>query len=169
MSKKRATKSAATLQETDAELNTLAGLVGDFIEYWGFKRIHGRMWTHLFVSGRPMDAGELIRRLDISKALASMTLKDLLAYEVVLPAGRSARGTDLFCANSDTMGVILNVLRKREQVLLGKITTAYDELESASKNQRGLESSRERLQELGSLIASARSMLDLVLAFKDSK
>lgn len=169
MSKKRAAKAAATLQETDAELNTLAGLVGEFIQYWGFKRIHGRLWTHLFVSGRPMDAGELIRRLGISKALASMTIKELLAHEVVLPAGRSARGTDLLCANPDTMGVILNVLRRREQLLLGRITTAFDALEAASKNQPGLENSSERMQELGSLIASARTMLDIVLAFKDSK
>jgi DNA-binding transcriptional regulator GbsR (MarR family) len=169
MSKKRASQVAATLQETDAELNTLAGLVGEFIEYWGFKRIHGRMWTHLFVCGRAMDAGELIRRLGISKALVSMTLKELLAHEVVLPAGRSVRGTDLFCANPDTTGAILNVLRRREQLLLGKITNAYDALESASNNQPDLECSGERLQELGSLITSARSMLDIVLAFKDSK
>ena len=28
--------------------------VGDFIEYWGFKRIHGRVWTLLALRSSPM-------------------------------------------------------------------------------------------------------------------
>jgi DNA-binding transcriptional regulator GbsR (MarR family) len=168
MNKKKPAKHSEALPGVDTELNTLAELVGEFMEYWGFKRIHGRMWTHLFVAEKPMDAGELIHRLGISKALASMTLKDLLAYEVILPAGRSTRGTDLYRANTDTIGVILNVLRQREQVLLSKITDAFDELENSRKSHPPLGISPEKLQQLGSLIANARSVFDGVLALKDS-
>lgn len=155
-------------QQPEAELDSLAELVGEFMEYWGFKRIHGRMWTLLFVASTPLDAGELIQRLAISKALASMTLKDLLAYQVVLPAGRSPRGTELFRANTDTMGVILNVLRQREQVLLSKITEAFEALEKSRDSRTDPRISPERLQELGSLISNARSILDGVLVLKGS-
>ena len=32
---------------------------GDFIEYWGFKSIHGRVWAYLTISARPLSQTEI--------------------------------------------------------------------------------------------------------------
>jgi len=103
------------------ELDDVANQVGEFIEYWGFKRVHGRIWTHLYLSPQPLDAGTLIQRLKISKALLSMSLSDLQQYDVVQVAGKSERGLILYRANPEIISVIKNVLRQRERILLARV------------------------------------------------
>lgn len=143
------------------ELQDLAEQVGEFIEYWGFKRVHGRLWTHLYLSEHPMDAAEFIQRLGISKALVSMTLSDLLEYEVIQPAGKSERGTELFTANPDTTQVILNVLRHREKRMLSRIEGAYRLFKSLpARDKKALDISSERQESLGILIDSAQSAIN---------
>lgn len=143
------------------ELNDLAEQVGEFIAYWGFKKVHGRLWTHLFLSEHPMDAAQFIERLGISKALVSMTLSDLLKHQVILPAGKSARGTDLFVANPDTSGVIMNVLRTREKRMLSRIEAAFRLFKGLpSRDKKALSLSESRQEELGTLIQGAQEAIE---------
>ncbi len=147
------------------ELQDLAEQVGEFIEYWGFKRVHGRLWTHLYLSDHPMDAAEFIQRLGISKALVSMTLSDLLEYEVIQPAGKSERGTELFTANPDTTQVILNVLRHREKRMLSRIEAAYRLFKNLpARDKKSLDISNDRQESLGILIESAQSAIDGIVS-----
>jgi DNA-binding transcriptional regulator GbsR (MarR family) len=143
------------------ELNDLAEQVGEFIAYWGFKKVHGRLWTHLFLSEHPLDAAEFIERLGISKALVSMTLSDLLQDQVILPAGKSPRGTDLFVANPDTSGVITNVLRTREKRMLSRIEAAFRLFKGLpAKDKKVWALSDSRQEELGTLIQGAQDAIE---------
>ena len=85
------------------ELEDLAHQIGEFMEYWGFKKVHGQIWCHLFLSSTPLDASELMSRLGISKALVSISLKELLKYEVIRESGKSDRGTRCYQATEDVM------------------------------------------------------------------
>lgn len=150
--------------QSQPELQDLAEQVGEFIEYWGFKRVHGRLWTHLYLSNHPMDAAEFIQRLGISKALVSMTLSDLLEYEVIRPAGKSPRGTDLFIANPDTTQVILNVLRHREKRMLSRIEAAYRLFKNLpARDKKALDISSDRQESLCALIEGAQRAIDGIL------
>jgi DNA-binding transcriptional regulator GbsR (MarR family) len=117
------------------ELEYLAQLVGEFIEYWGFKRIHGQIWLHLYLSEAPLDAADIMRKLSISKALVSISLKSLMDYQVIQEEGLSPTGTKLYSANPDLQSVITSVLRKREKVMMGKIQAAFTQLKQAPKEQ----------------------------------
>ncbi len=96
------------------ELEDLADQIGEFIHYWGFKRIHGRIWTHIYLAAKPLDAADLVRQMKISKALVSISLRELIDFEVIEEVGKSSRGTHLYRANPDILKVILSVLRQRE-------------------------------------------------------
>ena len=147
------------------ELQDLAEQVGEFIEYWGFKRVHGRLWTHLYLSAHPMDAAAFMERLGISKALVSMTLSDLLEYEVILRAGKSPRGTELFVANPDTTTVILNVLRSREKRMLGRIEAAFRSLKSLpARDLASMELDEGRTRSMGDLIQGAEDAIEGIIA-----
>src|ERR1700730_8342606 len=100
------------LEVLPPELEELAGEVGDFICYWGFKKIHGRLWTHIYLATLPVDAGQLMQRLKVSKALISLYLHDLLKYDVIIESGKSTRSTQTYVANPEVLDVILNVLRR---------------------------------------------------------
>lgn len=144
------------------ELDNLAEQVGVFIQYWGFKKVHGRIWTHLYLSPCPLDAGCLIERLEVSKALVSLSLKDLLEYQVVVNAGLSGKGTQLFRANPQVITVILNVIRLREKRLLAETAMAFDLLREAPPPSECVDQAR--MVALGNMISQARMCMDNLLA-----
>lgn len=146
------------------ELETLAEQVGQFIEYWGFKKIHGRIWTFLYVSKDPMDATELRMRLKVSKALISMSLSDLLEYEVIEDLGKGPRGTTVFRANPNVSQVIIGVLRKRERKMIGQVVTAQRLMQSIpASEQEDVGIDPKRIESLGEMIETARAGLEFLI------
>lgn len=146
------------------ELSALAEQIGHFIRHWGFKSVHGRLWTYLYLSSEPMDAAALIRRLKVSKALMSISLKELLKYGVVETSGRSEEGTQLYRANEDVMAAILNVLKLREKTLITRISEEFDSLARlTSADFKQVKISSSRTEALGELIQLANATLDSFL------
>lgn len=116
------------------ELEDVVNQIGEFTQHWGFKNVHGRIWVHLFLTSEPLDAADLIERLKISKALVSMSINDLIDYDVIQANGKSSRGSTLYRANPDVISVIENVLRKRERHMLSRISTATRLLKKLSNS-----------------------------------
>lgn len=113
-------------QNQELQLNRLAEQIGGFIEYWGFKKVHGQIWTHLYLSPTPLSAQDLISRLKVSKALISLSMKDLLEYELVIQTEDSLeRKNKFYYANPDVFGVIRRVLEVRETQMLARVSTEY--------------------------------------------
>lgn len=162
-----------TDQPTDAhapkmpEMEDLAEQIGEFIHYWGFKRVHGRIWTHLYLAKQPLDAADLVRQMKISKALVSISLRELLEYEVIEEVGKSPKGTHLYRTNPDILKVILSVLRQREKRIIARIQAAQSSLERTSASDRAANvMSDESLKMLGELISKASIGLESFIAFK---
>lgn len=116
------------------EMKYLSDLVGEFMEYWGFKKIHGRIWTFVYLSEKPIDAAALIKHLGVSKALISLAMKELLDYRVLLESGTSPEGTRLYTANPELQKVITNVLRQREKIMMGKVMAAFNHVKKLPKD-----------------------------------
>lgn len=149
------------------EMEDLAEQIGEFIHYWGFKRVHGRIWTHLYLAKRPLDAADLVRQMKISKALVSISLRELLEYEVIEEVGKSPKGTHLYRTNPDILKVILSVLRQREKRIIARIQAAQNSLERTSLADREAHGmSDESLKMLGELISKASIGLESFIAFK---
>jgi DNA-binding transcriptional regulator GbsR (MarR family) len=147
------------------ELDYLAEMVGEFIEYWGFKKIHGKIWLNLYLSEEPLDAAALMSRLSVSKALISISLKDLFDYDVIIEKGLSPEGTRLYGANPNLHGVISHVLRQREKIMMGKIQAAFAQLKEMSKEEIS-ENKIElnRLKELDRFIKNGEKGLNTIMA-----
>ena len=148
------------------ELDDVANQIGEFIEYWGFKKIHGRIWVTIFVSELPLDASDLIERLGVSKALVSMSIADLIEYDVIQISGKNHRGNNCYCSNPNLLGVILNVLRKRERRMLARLSSATRLLESLPQElnaKRELSISAKRIGLLDEMVRTAESALDAFL------
>jgi DNA-binding transcriptional regulator GbsR (MarR family) len=155
-------------QYVPPEIDELVNQVGDFIQYWGFKNVQGRIWAHLFLSDEALDAAELMKRLGISKALVSISVKEMLDYEVIEEAGKSSRGTIIYRANPDQESVIMNVLRRRERLMLSRIASAHRICRSVTNGERSkLKISDEGLGRLGDLIQKAELALDAILSTAD--
>lgn len=149
------------------ELDELADKVGEFIQYWGFKKVHGKIWCHLFLSKRPLDAQYFIERLSISKALVSQTLSELKDYKVIIECGKGERKTTVYCSNPELTEVIFGVLRAREKKMLCQTFAAFRLLDDLSDERLEREEiDRAKLQRLGTMIRFAERFLCSVLAFE---
>jgi len=115
---------AETRAPVPPELEQLADRIGHCIEYWGFKQIYGRIWCHMYLAGGAVDAGWLTARLGISKALVSISLRDLLAFGAIHQTGMSAKGTRMYQAVTNLSRIILGVLKSRERPMLAGIQSA---------------------------------------------
>lgn len=135
------------------------------MEYWGFKHVHGRIWSHLFLSEVALDAGDLMERLQISKALVSMSLNELIEYEVIHFAGKGRHGAQLYRPNLNLTDVITGVLRRRERRMLSRLASASRlALELPSSEAQPLNLSKSRLQALAGMVQAAEASLDAMLA-----
>jgi DNA-binding transcriptional regulator GbsR (MarR family) len=142
----------------------LEDLVGDFMQYWGFKKIHGRIWTHLYTSQKPLDTAELMERLSVSKGLMSLAIRDLLDYDVIKTDHVGRHGTAFFIANPDLFSVISNVLRIRENKMLSQTLKTCETLKSLK--QQDLEKAEldyNRIQSVLELTESAQTLLQTFL------
>jgi DNA-binding transcriptional regulator GbsR (MarR family) len=142
-----------------SELKKLEELVGHFIQYWGFKKIHGRIWTHLYLSKEPLDSITLIKKLIVSKALMSLAIRDLLDYQVIEPVSVGKHGSTFYRANPDLMKVITQVFQQRELQMLSEVSECLDRL--LSSENKNLE--KIKIKNLKQLTESAQGLLSLFI------
>lgn len=143
----------------------LVDSIGDFIEYWGFKKIHGKIWALVFLAEKPVDANYLIEHLGVSKALVSMTLKDLLSYKVVLESSLKA-STVHYESNPDMADVILDVLMGREAKMLAKIKSSCEIVNCLEDSRRGPLASKERAEKLQNMVNTADKALKIFISLR---
>jgi DNA-binding transcriptional regulator GbsR (MarR family) len=153
--------------EVSQKLNSLAEKVGEFIQYWGFKKIHGKVWTHIYLSPVPLDAAALMTRLGMSKSLASITLNDLVKHKVIRCCGKGPKDTQVYDANPEVRDVILEILKQREQKMLNDAGAEQKSLSQvlAAFSDHGLDSNR--LASVGRMIAEAQMALSAIIALRE--
>lgn len=151
------------------ELAQLEKTVGQFMVYWGFKSIHGRIWLHLYLSKTPLDSAELMSRLKVSKGLMSTAVRTLLQYKVIQPVETGRHGTVFYEANPDLQNVITGVLRSRERMMLDLALVCSQRLSEIDRdelNDFGL--SAERIQSVKAMTDTALGVLNAFLLMKQS-
>jgi DNA-binding transcriptional regulator GbsR (MarR family) len=146
----------------DAALRSLADAVGDFIRYWGFRRAHGKIWTHIYLSNEPLSAVELTKSLKISKALASLALKELVEYGLISFSYTDGK-TKKYQAADDIFEVIREILTNREKVLIEKAKIKFDELQRIRETTHQSTTQKNRMATLSDMIESADIGINLLL------
>jgi DNA-binding transcriptional regulator GbsR (MarR family) len=158
--KKNEKTSGKSNAKSSLPLRRLSKKVGDFIRYWGFRRIHGQIWTHLYLSPEPLTASQLVAQLRVSKALISPALKELQHFKLIQSAPGIDARSKKFSATPQVLQVIRGILQQREAPLLNQIQTDFLALKR-DPSARALSS--ERLQELETMIFSAKMALELLV------
>lgn len=109
--------------------------VGAFIESWGFRSIHGRVWTLLALSTRPLSQSEVAERLGVSRSLVHLAVNELADFSLVRPIGPQRNAP--YEARMDVWPTITGVLRKREWMLIESARVALEALRIELTNTKG--------------------------------
>ena len=118
-----ASRTAAHAQLT-RRVRQVADAAGRFIEYWGFKAVHGRVWTLLALSWRPLSQTELCELLDVSRSLMSKTMTELQTYGLVRAVSDHRNAP--YEAVLDVWPTIADVLRRREWMMIEESRLALE-------------------------------------------
>ena len=152
-----------------AELE-VADTVGRLMEFWGFKRPMGRMWTLLYLSPAPLGAAELGEQLKMSAGAVSMTLNELLKWGAVKKSWRPGERRDFYEAETSIGKLVQRVLRERELELVRQFGEALSNAELAlprpTEGGTSPDFKRDRVHELQRLARLGETMLTALVAGK---
>jgi DNA-binding transcriptional regulator GbsR (MarR family) len=149
--------------------------VGRLMEFWGFKRNMGRVWSLLYLTPHPLTAQDLQEMLQISSGAVSMTLAELTRWGVVKKVWVQGERRDYYAAEVGLWRMISRVLGERERA---EIVSAVDAFEraievledrrrssTASKDDRArAEFELRRVRALLDLAKLGRTLLDALLS-----
>ena len=134
--------------------------IGRVMEFWGFKRNMGRIWTVLYLSEQPLTAHDLRERLQLSSGAVSMTLGELSRWGIVRKVWIQGARRDHFTAEGDLWKMISRVFRERELVevheVVARLESALEALEARPSTGDDATAARHRVQR-----ERIRQLLDL--------
>ena len=139
--------------------------VGRFIEYWGFKAIHGRVWALLALTKEPMAQIQIANTFNVSRSLISGVMAELVDRGLVRPV--DDRRNAPYVAVTEFWPTIAAVLRSREWMLLESTRQALEGLvaDGGRLTARGRDT-RYNLSKARSLLRlteAAQSLLKLLI------
>ena len=140
----------------------VADEMGRLMEFWGFKRVHGRVWTILFLAAQPLSSAEIRRRLSISTGAVSMALSELRRWGAVREVPTGARAIH-YVPETNIWRLVSRVMHDRERRLLEEALEVFQEAHRVLVMQ-GDERSAERVSKLVWLMRLIRGMLDMLLS-----
>lgn len=164
-SKNKLMSGPTTEPVTQAELE-VADTVGRLMEFWGFKRPMGRMWTLLYLSPAPLGAAELGEQLKMSAGAVSMTLNELLKWGAVKKSWRPGERRDFYEAETSIGKLVQRVLRERELELVRQFAEALTNAELALPRASAPDFKRDRVHELQRLARLGETLLTALVAGK---
>lgn len=145
--------------------------IGAFIEWWGFKAVHGRVWALLALRGAPMSQAEIGRTFGLSRAGISGAVHDLEEWGLVEVVGEGRNAP--WQARLDVWPTIAKVLRSREWMLIESarvaLEGAIDEAEVAASRGEHIGYDVDRMRTLLRLTEVAQALLRLLVSLRAPK
>jgi HTH-type transcriptional regulator, glycine betaine synthesis regulator len=142
-----------------AELR-VADQIGSLMEFWGFKRVHGRVWAILFLAQEPLSAAEIQKRLGVSVGATSMALTELRRWGAVREVRTGERSTH-FEPETNIWRLVARVLQDREKRLLDETLEVFAQAIQELRGD-GATGAARRVEKLVWLTRLARGMLDML-------
>lgn len=149
----------AGLDQDEAVLRA-ADAVGGLMEFWGFKRNMGRMWCVLYLSDRPLAAGDLAQTLQLSAGAVSMTLAELTKWGVVKKSWVPGERRDYYEPETSIWKMVSRVFRERELTQIHTAIEAFEEVVT-SLGRRRKTAGLDDVQRIDFALGRIRSLLDL--------
>lgn len=94
---------------------------GNTIEFWGFKRNHGRVWALLYLRDVALTAAEIEKELELSKGGVSMLLRDLERWGVINRVRSPHDPSWRYQAETDLLKMLRRVIEEREFSFIGRV------------------------------------------------
>lgn len=119
-----AAPSSPTSDRLTLRVVAVCDAVGAYIEGWGFRSIHGRVWALLAMRKGAMSQAEIAETLGVSRSLVSLAMSELTQFGLVRPTS-DARNAP-WEPTWDVWPTITDVIRSREWMLMERARQALE-------------------------------------------
>lgn len=156
----------------DPELEA-ADAVGRLMEFWGFRRHMGRIWTVLYLSPEPMTTLGLAETLQLSSSGVSLSLAELVRWGAVRKTWRPGERKDFYEAETSVWKLLRRVYERRELNLIREAIEAFTEAQQrlddarphlTQEERRRVDYMRKRLSRLSALSRAGERLVGLLVA-----
>jgi len=103
---------------------------GEMGSSWGVPRSMAEIHALLFIEGRPMNADEIMDRLQISRGNVSTTLRQLADWGIVTRVRQRGDRKDYFEAEQDVWNLLSLIVRARKRRELEPLLAALEDAKS---------------------------------------
>lgn len=150
-----------------------ADAMGRLMEFWGFRRHLGRLWTVLYLSPEPMTTAELAETLQLSSSAVSLSLGELVHWGAVRKTWRPGQRKDFYQAESSVWKLLRRVYERRELNLIREAIDAFAEAQRdlnqtrgqlPATEQRRIDFMRKRLSRLSALSRAGERLVQTLVA-----
>jgi DNA-binding transcriptional regulator GbsR (MarR family) len=151
----------------------VSDVVGRLMEFWGFKRNMGRIWSVLYLSPDALSAEDLRQALKLSSGAVSMTVNELLRWGVVRKVWVQGERKDFYTAEVQLWRMISRVFNEREKSEIVMAIEAFEEALSEvaklrhagdPKTRARAELQYERIKQLLELAKLGKKLIDTLVA-----
>ncbi|MGB3053000.1 MAG: hypothetical protein WBB42_18500 [Polyangiales bacterium] len=156
----------------EAELRA-ADAMGQLMEFWGFRRHMGRIWTVLYLSPEPMTTAELSETLQLSSSAVSLSLGELVRWGAVRKTWLPGERKDFYRAESNVWKLLRRVYERRELNLVREASDAFldaqrflDEARDhlGGRDRQRVDYMRTRISRLRTLTKTGERLVRLLVA-----
>jgi DNA-binding transcriptional regulator GbsR (MarR family) len=156
----------------EAELEA-ADAIGRLMEFWGFRRHMGRIWTVLYLSPEPMTTADLSETLRLSSSGVSLSVGELVRWGAVRKTWRPGERKDFYEAETSVWKLLRRVYERRELILIREASEAIARAQAglrAAQDQLGPDGRRrvdymaKRLSRLSALSRAGERIVRLLVA-----
>lgn len=143
------------------------------MEFWGFRRHMGRLWTVLYLSPDPLTTSDLAETLQLSSSAVSLSLGDLVRWGAVRKTWRPGERKDFYAAETSIWKLLRRVYERRELNLIREANDALSEAQHilegvggrvSTAERRRIEFMRKRLSRLSALSRAGERLVRLLVA-----
>ncbi|MGB5811351.1 MAG: hypothetical protein WBG86_12515 [Polyangiales bacterium] len=147
--------------------------MGRLMEFWGFRRHMGRIWTVLYLSPDPLTTTSLAETLKLSSSAVSLSLGELVRWGAVRKTWRPGERKDFYAAETSVWKLLRRVYERRELNLIREAAEAFSdaqrELEAARpqlthQERKRVDHMRKRLSRLSALTKAGERLVGLFVA-----
>jgi len=150
-----------------------ADAIGRLMEFWGFRRHMGRLWTILYLSPEPLTTAELSETLQLSSSAVSLSLGELVRWGAVRKTWRPGERKDFYEAENSVWKLLRRVYERRELNLIKEATDAFADAQArleharpslGAAERRRVDYMRKRLSRLSALSKAGERLVRLLVA-----
>jgi HTH-type transcriptional regulator, glycine betaine synthesis regulator len=147
--------------------------MGRLMEFWGFRRHMGRLWTVLYLSPDPMTTAELSDTLKLSSSAVSLSLGELVRWGAVRKTWLPGERKDFYQAESSVWKLLRRVYERRELNLIREAIDAFGDaqrhldetrVQLSVRDRRRVDFMRKRLSRLSALSKAGERLVRLLVA-----